>query len=107
VIAVIELASREESELTDRLKRSLAAIGSLLGCVLAHRRGILDGQVLTARQVEILKLAAQGLSMRVIAERLVVSPATVQTHFKNIYGRLGVTNRAAAVAEAMRLGVVD
>ena len=107
VIAVIEVASREETELTDRLKRSLAAIGSLLGYFLAHRRGILDGQVITARQVEILKLAAQGLSMRTIAGLLVVSPATVQTHFKNIYARLGVTTRAAAVAEAMRLGLVE
>jgi DNA-binding CsgD family transcriptional regulator len=107
VIAVIELASRDEIELTDRLKRSLAVIGSLLGYFLAHRRGILDGQVLTDRQVEILKLAAQGLSASPIAEQLGVSPSTVQTHFKNIYSRLGVTNRAAAVAEAMRLGLVD
>jgi hypothetical protein len=43
---------------------------------LSHRRGILDEQVITDRQVEILALAAQGLSLGEIAERLVVSPST-------------------------------
>jgi DNA-binding NarL/FixJ family response regulator len=106
-IAVIELVSREELELTERLKRSLAAIGYVLGDFLAHRRGILDEQVITNRQVEVLELAAQGLSLGEIAERLVVSPSTVKTHFANSYARLGVKNRAAAVAQAIRLGLVD
>jgi len=107
VIAVIELVSREELELTERLRRSLAAIGYVLGDFLAHRRGILDEQVITKRQVEVLELAAQGLSLGEIAERLVVSPSTVKTHLANSYARLGVKNRAAAVAQAIRLGLVD
>lgn len=107
VIAVIELVSREEPDLTERLKRSLAAIGYVLGEFLAHRRGLLDEQVITDRQVEVLELAAQGLSLSEIAERLVVSPSTVKTHFANSYARLGVKNRAGAVAEALRLGLVD
>jgi DNA-binding CsgD family transcriptional regulator len=107
VIAVIELVSREEVELAERLRQSLVAIGCVLGQFLAHRRGILDEQMITDRQAEILELAAQGLSVRLIAERLVVSPCTVKTHFENIYARLGVKNRAAAVAEAIRLGLVD
>jgi DNA-binding CsgD family transcriptional regulator len=107
VIAVIELVSREEPELTERLKRSLAAIGYVLGDFLARRRGILDERVITDRQVEILALAARGLSLGEIAERLVVSPSTVKTHFANSYARLGAKNRAAAVAEAIRLGLVD
>ena len=106
-IAVIELVSRQELELTPQLKRSLAAIGYVLGLFLARRRGMLDEQVITDRQIEIIKLAAQGLSARQIAERLVVSPSTVETHFENIYDRLGVKHRAAAVAAAMRLGLVD
>lgn len=107
VIAVIELVSRDEPELTERLKRSLAAIGYVLGDFLAHRRGILDEQVITERQVEVLELAARGLSLGEIAERLVVSPSTVKTHLANSYARLGVKNRAAAVAEAIRRGSVD
>jgi DNA-binding CsgD family transcriptional regulator len=106
-IAIIELVSREEPELTEQLKRSLTAIGYVIGLFLSHHRSILDGRVVTARQVEILTLAAQGLTGGEIAERLVLSPTTVNSHFDNIYDRLGVKHRAAAVAEAMRLGLVD
>ena len=106
-IAVIELMGREAPELSERLKRSLDAIGYVLGYFFAHRRGILGEQAITDRQVEILELAAQGLSRGQIAERLRVSPSTVKTHFENSYARLGVKNRAAAVAEAIRLGLVD
>lgn len=106
-IAIIELVSHGEPELTEQLKRSLAAIGYVIGLFLSHRRNILGGPVVTPRQVEILKLAAQGLTGGQIAQRLVLSPATVNSHFDNIYDRLGVKHRAAAVAEAMRLGLVD
>ena len=55
---------------------------------------------LTAREVEVLSLVAAGLSNRRIAERLVVSEHTVHRHVANIYARLGVSSRAAAVALA-------
>jgi DNA-binding CsgD family transcriptional regulator len=61
---------------------------------------------LTPREIEVLALAADGLGGPELAEALVVSPTTINTHFKNIYAKLGVRNRAAAVAKAMRLGVV-
>jgi DNA-binding CsgD family transcriptional regulator len=62
---------------------------------------------LTPREQEILQLAAEGLSGRSIAERLVLSPATVKTHFANLYAKLDVGDRAAAVAKGMRLGLID
>lgn len=61
---------------------------------------------LTPREVEVLALAADGLSGPELAHALVLSVTTVNTHFKNIYVKLGVRNRAAAVAKAMRLGVI-
>ena len=61
----------------------------------------------TAREREILQLAADGLSGPTIAERLVLSPGTVKTHFANVYEKLEVHDRAAAVARALRLGVID
>ena len=55
---------------------------------------------MTRREVEVLSLVAEGLSNRQIAERLVVSEHTVHRHLANIYARLGVSSRAAAVALA-------
>jgi DNA-binding CsgD family transcriptional regulator len=62
---------------------------------------------LTPREREVLQLAAEGLSGPSIAKRLVVSPNTVKTHFSNIYEKLGVGDRAAAVARGLRLGLID
>ena len=62
---------------------------------------------LSDREREILTLAANGNSAPEIADRLVVSPTTVRTHLQNIYGKLGVSDRAAAVAEAIRHGLVE
>jgi PAS domain S-box-containing protein len=61
---------------------------------------------LTPREVDVLALAADGLSGPELAEELVLSPATVNTHFKNIYAKLHVRNRGAAVAKSMRLGLI-
>jgi two-component system nitrate/nitrite response regulator NarL len=61
---------------------------------------------LTSREQQILALIADGHSAPEIAERLVLSPATVRTHLQNLYEKLGVSDRAAAVAEAMRRGVL-
>ena len=52
---------------------------------------------LTAREAEILELVAAGLTNAAIAERLWVSPGTVKKHLENVYAKLGVANRAAAV----------
>ncbi len=57
---------------------------------------------LTGREVEILRLVADGLSNREIAERLVLSQHTVKRHVANIFTKLGVGSRAAAVARASR-----
>jgi DNA-binding CsgD family transcriptional regulator len=62
---------------------------------------------LTPRETEVLALAADGLSGPELAQELVLSLTTVQTHFKNIYAKLNVRNRAAAVAKAMRLGAIE
>ena len=51
---------------------------------------------LTAREVEVLRLLAQGLSDAQIAEQLVISPRTVNRHTTSLYSKLGVSSRAAA-----------
>jgi DNA-binding NarL/FixJ family response regulator len=64
---------------------------------------VLLGQ-LTEREGEILKLLAEGLRNDDIAERLVISPQTVQTHVRNILSKLRVHSRLEAVAFAVRHG---
>jgi DNA-binding NarL/FixJ family response regulator len=51
---------------------------------------------LTAREVEVLRLVAQGLSDAQVAEQLVISPRTVNSHLTSIYNKLGVDSRTAA-----------
>jgi two-component system nitrate/nitrite response regulator NarL len=66
-----------------------------------------DRPVLTAREQEIMRLTADGHSAREVAGQLYVSPGTVKTHLQNVYEKLGVSERAAAVAEAMRRGLLE
>ena len=62
---------------------------------------------LTAREVEVLALVADGLRNAAIAERLFLSPRTVDHHVAAIRRKLGVTSRGEAVAEARRLGLLQ
>jgi two-component system, NarL family, nitrate/nitrite response regulator NarL len=68
-----------------------------------------DGErpVLTAREREVLVLMADGLTGPQIAKQLVVALPTVKTHQARLYEKLGVSERAAAVAEAMRRGLLE
>ncbi len=62
---------------------------------------------LTARETEVLRLIAQGLSNPEIAERLYISEATVKTHINNTFAKIGARHRAEAVRYAYRNGIAD
>jgi two-component system, NarL family, nitrate/nitrite response regulator NarL len=62
---------------------------------------------LTARELAVLSLCAEGLSTRDIAVRLGVAAATVKTHLQSIYHKLDVPDRASAVAAALRRGLLE
>lgn len=64
-------------------------------------------RALTPREIEVLSLTADGLGGPQLAGELWLSLATVNSHFKNIYEKLEVSNRAAAVAKAIRLGLIE
>ena len=71
-----------------------------------HHRGAAADAVLTPREREVLTLTASGISAPEIGRRLFLSPATVKTHLQRSYEKLGVDDRAAAVAEAIRRGLI-
>jgi DNA-binding CsgD family transcriptional regulator len=62
---------------------------------------------LTRREVEVLRLAAKGLTTSDIAGRLFISPKTADHHIQHIYGKIGVSTRAAAALWAMQHTVVS
>jgi two-component system, NarL family, nitrate/nitrite response regulator NarL len=62
---------------------------------------------LTPREREVLQLISEGLSSPEIGKRIHLSPTTVKSHLHNLYEKLGVSDRAAAVAEAMRRGMLE
>jgi two-component system, NarL family, nitrate/nitrite response regulator NarL len=62
---------------------------------------------LTPREAEVLQMIAEGMSAPGIAQRLHLSTTTVKTHLHTLYEKLGVSDRAAAVAEGMRRGLLE
>jgi DNA-binding NarL/FixJ family response regulator len=62
---------------------------------------------LTAREIEVLRLVAEGLRNKEIAARLAISGQTAEFHVKNILAKLGVNDRTKAVTVAVRRGIID
>jgi DNA-binding NarL/FixJ family response regulator len=92
--------------------RAAAAGRSVLSPAVASRlvsrvRGrAAGGEPLSAREREVVELVARGTSNREIARELFISEATVKTHLTHLYAKLGVKDRAAAVAVAYDRGIL-
>ena len=80
------------------------AVLGAAGHRVARRRGGPAG--LTAREVDVLRLVARGMSNKEIADALVITPKTVGNHVEHIYSKIGASNRAAAGLYAMRHGLL-
>jgi PAS domain S-box-containing protein len=106
VMGVLTFYSSDRRTPSDRFIRTLSGIGQELGRFLEGRRPELGTGRLSVRELQILTLAAGGNSGPAIAQELFLSPATVKTHFEHIYEKLGVGDRAAAVALALRTGLI-
>jgi two-component system nitrate/nitrite response regulator NarL len=84
---------------------STEAQGALLSSLKSLEKA--EHSPLTRRELEMLELLAEGLSNADIAAQLFVSPETVKAHLRNMFGKLGVSDRTAAVAAALRKGLID
>jgi len=102
----------EEDEICDAII-AVAGGGSVLSPAL--QSGVLDlfrtrsgGPVrLSGRERDLLELAAEGLPTVEIAKRLHLSPNTVKTYWQRLYEKLGTSDRASAIAEAIRRGLLE
>lgn len=87
------------------IARGETVLASAVAATLVRRSGS-SHNALTAREIEIVELLAHGMSNREIADRVIVSVATVKAHLGHIYTKLGVDTRAGAVARAIELRII-
>ena len=66
-----------------------------------------DVPVLSERELQVLRGFAQGQSIPALAAELFLAPSTVKTHTQRLYEKLGVSDRAAAVAQGLRMGLLE
>jgi DNA-binding NarL/FixJ family response regulator len=95
LLRAVRAAARGEAAL------SPSVATRLLGQVRAPAQ-----EPLSQREFEVLELVARGATNREAAAKLFISEATVKTHLLHIYAKLGVSDRAAAVAEAFQRGLL-
>lgn len=116
IIAAVEagatgyLLKDAPTEDLERAIRAASAGQTTLSPAIQERllQRILDPvPALTARELEVLALASEGLSNHAIAERLFVSRATVKTHLAHVFGKLGAQSRTEAIATARRRGLLQ
>lgn len=99
IVAAVLDCARGHDVVAPKLASALA--------VEIRRRAQPAAQSLSSREREVLSMIGQGLTVAAIAKELYLAPSTVKTHVQRLYEKLGVTGRAAAVAEAMRRGLLD
>ena len=101
--AAVRAAAAGQSVLDPQVQASLLAAASRPEPASTVESELPDG--LTAREVEVLRLIADGLSNREIAQRLFVTEATVKSHINRLFAKTGVRDRAQAVQYAYRHGL--
>ncbi len=99
ILDTVAAAGRGQTQLTPEVQAELVR--------QIRMREVEDRPALSPREREVLASIAEGMSAPDIAAALHLSPATVKTHLQSLYEKLGVSDRAAAVASAMRQGLLE
>ena len=97
------IAENPDIELVDSIDQADA----VLSLPPAKRGDEAPVEALTARELDVLTLVADGRSNRDIGAALAISDHTVKFHLASIFGKLGVSTRTEAVQRGLRLGVID
>lgn len=100
----------KEAPLPDLIRALEAALAGRTYLDPALAAGVLGGEagpVLRPRELDVLRLLAEGLSHESIGDRLEISTETVRSHLRKASTRLGAATRTQAVATALRLGLID
>lgn len=94
--------------LAQGIKQAARGESVMSGQVMGKVMGRLSNpfEKLTARELDVLRLAGEGSSNKVIARQLVLTEATVKSHLAHVFSKLGVKNRTAAVAVARERGIL-
>jgi two-component system, NarL family, response regulator DegU len=95
VIEAVRLAARGDTVL------SVGLASSMLQAATAD-----EEPVISAREVEVLQLIAEGASPTEVAEKLFISVKTVKNHLSSIYGKLDARDRTQAVLKGVRMGII-
>lgn len=104
VVAAIRAVREGESVLHPSIIAML--LKRALGVQVSENRPI-SRESLTEREIEVLKLAAQGMSNKEIAENLSVTVRTVKAHISNLFAKMDVASRTEAILKAVREGWLD
>ncbi|MEU3163693.1 response regulator transcription factor [Streptosporangium sp. NPDC006930] len=103
------LKDTPRAELRDAVRaaaRGETVLSPSVAGVLAHRVRTPKQRVLSRREIEVLGLITRGATNREVAAKLFITEATVKTHLLHIFAKLGVNDRAAAVAAAYETGLL-
>ncbi len=104
VEAVERVAGGSRVFTADHERRAIRELGRM---ARSARESTRVSALLTGREIEVLQLLAEGLTLHQAARRLRISPRTVETHVRKAYRKLGVHNRVQALRQAASLGVVS
>ena len=84
-----------------------SALAPVVATRLVRRMHHFEEETLSAREIEVLELVARGTSNKEIARELWISETTVKSHLLHTFEKLGVSDRTAAVTEAIRRKIID
>jgi DNA-binding NarL/FixJ family response regulator len=101
------LKSMPPKELVDVIRQAHAGKKRISPEIAAHLAEHYSDEVLTDREIEVLRQIAGGNRNRDIADKLFITEETVKVHIKHIMGKLGATDRTQAVAIGVRRGIIQ